>query len=363
MYNTCRAPVLYNYAHAKEWHDKTPPIRGNADKVRPLGSRRHWQMASIAMEGEDVVLNYYLRKVVVWHPDDSITVYLPRWCTAFEPDKLAHFLPPRVNFKWDKRRLFLSNGWCDEHMEVTDAEPVRLAATDVATHCGRITRQFKIVNLPKVFKYAKRRNVLPRIVKDKFAPFLDWVQVVTALQSKITSNEYVETRNNLFHETVGISESRWNKAMQWYQVTPWPSEESVLHRKYLFGDAVRCRENFPMGGRNSYGNVGFHRAGVTRLYEMMLAENQDQWLDALQIIAGTHGKRVWADGDVGYEVPIDYVKQYIERVVCVVHRDEVFHQVELSAGEIPSKTNLQFFSEPNRLKFFEETDNVSGISF
>lgn len=66
---------LYNYAQAKEWHDKTEPIRGNGRNsgARPLGHRNKPQFR-IAMRGEDVVCTCYKTEVVTFHPDNTITI-------------------------------------------------------------------------------------------------------------------------------------------------------------------------------------------------------------------------------------------------------------------------------------------------
>lgn len=66
---------LRTYEEAKNWHDKTEPIRGRGVNagVRPLGHRNkpHFQ---IAMRGEDVVCICYKTEVVTFHPDNTITV-------------------------------------------------------------------------------------------------------------------------------------------------------------------------------------------------------------------------------------------------------------------------------------------------
>lgn len=66
---------LYNYEQAKEWHDKTEPIRGNGRNAgrRPLGHRNKPQF-HIVMQGEDVVCICYNTEVVTFHPDNTITV-------------------------------------------------------------------------------------------------------------------------------------------------------------------------------------------------------------------------------------------------------------------------------------------------
>ena len=172
-YNTARLRVFYNYADVKDWHDQTPPIRGNKDNVRPLGSRRHWQMASISMAGDDVVFNYYKEKAVVWHPDDSLTIYYPYYCTAYEPDKMAHFLPPNVAYEWDARRLVVHNKWDNTRVVVTPDKPLHLKCVGVTDWNGRVVRKFETQDVPITYRYVKRRGVASKIIKQKFQLFLD----------------------------------------------------------------------------------------------------------------------------------------------------------------------------------------------
>lgn len=360
MYNTCRAPVLYNYAHAKDWHDKTPPIRGNKDKVRPLGSRRHWGMASIAMDGDDVVLNYYGAKCVVWHPDDSLTIHHPRWCSAYEPEKLAHFLPPNVNFEWNKRRLIVANVWDKTRVELRRDKSVHLKAVSVEGWNGRMVRKFQFSEIPVTFQYAKRRGVTSRIIREKFIPFLEWVRVVTAITPTFIDDECTLAREDLFYATTHVSRDDWNRAMAWYSGTPWDEAYYEMKRKYA--DDAALKDGFPLGGRNNRWNRdGFHMAGAQALYNMMLPENQGQWLNALQIIAKHNGTRRWVERQTHYEVHEEDVQHYIELLVCAVHRDDVFKRVQLEAGEIPTKRHTEFFQEVE-FRYFEKTDSVSDIS-
>lgn len=362
MYNTCRAPVLYNYAHAKDWHDKTPPIRGNKDKVRPLGSRRHWSMASIAMDGDDVVLNYYGSKCVVWHPDDSLTIHYPRWCTAFEPEKLAHFLPPKLHFEWNQRRFIVFNDWDKTRVELRHGGTVRLNAVGVDPWNGRVVRKFQFAEIPETAQYAKRRGVSTRILREKFIPFLEWVRVVTAISPNVTDAEAETARDALFFQATHITEREWEIAEHWYGSTPWSENESVATRKQGFNHDQHLRRVFPMRGQNGYAkDAGIHMAGARALYNMMLLENQDQWLNALQIIAGHQGYNRWVNRETHFEIRDWQVQKYLERLVCAVHRDDVFKRVQLEAGEIPTKRHTEFFREVE-FRYFENTDTVSDIS-
>ena len=358
-YNTARLRVFYNYADVKDWHDQTPPIRGNKDNVRPLGSRRHWQMASISMAGDDVVFNYYKEKAVVWHPDDSLTIYYPYYCTAYEPDKMAHFLPPRLHYEWDARRLIVRNEWDNTRVVVTADKPLHLKCVGVADWNGRVVRKFETQDVPVTYRYVKRRGAVSKIVKQKFQPFLDWVELTIPFAGEVTSDEYNNSSNDLFCAVTGISDQEWLDAQTWYDNTTW---EAPNHdRKTAFNVSYHARDAFPLAGRNDYRSVGVHAGGALALYEMMMPENQDKWLPALQIIAGHNCHRNWNRGDVYYEVRRADVVSYIERIVCVTCKGDVFEKQQLERGVVPSKLHAGFFKEM-KFPYFEKTDNVSDIS-
>lgn len=356
MYNTCGAPVLDNYAQAKEWHDRTKPIRGQ--NIRPLGSRRHYHMASITMDGDDVVLNYYGQKAVVWHPNDSLTLYYPRWCTAFEPDKMAHFLPSTLSYKWNKRRFIVHNRADNTELELTGRQPIKLEAVDVMGWNSRIVRKFKFGELPQTYSYVKRRNMTKKIMDAKFGAFLAWVDTVRDFTPKVFSPEHTEAIAELFYAESGVTREQVAVAIQWSANTPWNDEHA--ERKAAYSADISLFHAYPMGGPNSRGG-GFHRAGVNALYKMMLAENQEHWLQALQIIAGHQCPRTWGGMEVGYRIEMPAIVSYLEKVIYIVHTDEVFEKRALQLGEIGSKTYTEYIhSTP--FVFFEITDTVSDIS-
>ena len=358
-YNTARLRVFYNYADVKDWHDKTPPIRGNKDNVRPLGSRRHWNMASISMDGDDVVFNYYGEKAVIWHPDDSLTIYFPRYCTAYEPDKMAHFLPPNVGYEWDARRLVVHNKWDGTRVVVERDKPLHLKCVGVTDWNGRVVRKFETQDVPVTYRYVKRRGAVSKIIKQKFQPFLDWVELTAPFAGKVMSDEHSHALYTFFFSTSGITPQEWDEAQKWYDNTNW--DEPNRNRKSAFNTSYYAREAFPINGRNDYRTEGAHMGGALALYEMMLPENQDKWLTALQIIAGHSCSRRWNVGDVYYEVNIKHVREYVERIVCVTCKGDVFDKQQLARGVVPSKLHTGLFKEM-KFPYFEKTDNVSDIS-
>jgi len=84
MYGRGRSgiPPLHNYTTALYHWENVKPIRGRAQDERPLGNRRrpHFQ---IRKEGETIVCKCYSTDLVMYHPDNTITLHVPeQWRTA-----------------------------------------------------------------------------------------------------------------------------------------------------------------------------------------------------------------------------------------------------------------------------------------
>lgn len=365
MYNSCKAPIFLNYGQAKEWHDKVPPVRGRKIPVRPLGARRYADTYSIEMRGEDVAFLYGGEPVVIWHIDDSLTIHRPKWCSAFEPDKLAHYLPPRLNFLWDKGRFILSNQCDGSSVEIKRYQPVHVKSVGIETMGSRnlIVRKYETQNKPVVYKYEKKRGVVQRIMKAKFQPFLDWVDTVVPIHVKLDALEHDTAREKFFHETSDITPEQWKEAKSWSVNTTDRTRQDLFYRSEWM------QSHYPMAGRNDYSRrmAVAHEAGVIALYKMMLPENQHQWFDALQIIAGRCCRRVWNSRfDIHYLLNEEAngpqsIQKYLEDLICMVDRGEVFVRKELPAGTLSTKRNEQYFTFET-FRFFEETDTVSVIS-
>tara|TARA_R110000823_G_scaffold206794_1_gene337480 strand:+ start:86 stop:1078 length:993 start_codon:yes stop_codon:yes gene_type:complete len=66
-----------------DWHDKSVPIRGRGVEVRPLGRRRDCDKYSIRKRDDGVIeLVLYATPVVMWHPDNTVSVNFGRWAST-----------------------------------------------------------------------------------------------------------------------------------------------------------------------------------------------------------------------------------------------------------------------------------------
>ena len=76
-------PLLRTYGEWLDWHDKSVPIRGRGVEVRPLGRRRDCDKYSIRKRDDGVIeLVLYATPVVMWHPDNTVSVNFGRWAST-----------------------------------------------------------------------------------------------------------------------------------------------------------------------------------------------------------------------------------------------------------------------------------------
>ena len=362
-YNSCGAPVLDNYAQARAHYESVKPIRKK--DVRPLGNRRWYHQSSISMDGDNVVLNYYNGPAVIWHPDDSITVMMPRYASAYEPEKMAHYLPPGLSYGWNERRLTLRNVYDGTEAILREGQPLRCVVTKPheSSYKRKTINEYATTGLVQEFEFNKRRGVSKRILKRDFLPFMDWAQVVTAISHKVAEPEYEASQKVMFTRVTGITYADMKEAEHWYSTTPW--DEAHSDKKRAYTNDQRLISDYPMAGSNSWRPRRFHRAGVEFMLNVMRNDDAEGWVDALNIIAGNHGQRRYNRDDtyhVSFEVTAKHIEGFIERLICAGHASEVFERTALPLGRVPKRRYVEF-TRPASLQYFtEKTDSVSESS-
>lgn len=360
-YNTCEAPILLDYNMALAHYHSVKPVRKK--EVRPLGNRRYYNMASIELHGDDVVLLYYNHPVVTWHPDNSLTVCSPMHRSAWEPDKLAHYLPPGLSFEWNKVRFVMRNDDDGQKALLERGESLHLKPVDEKEWHMRKRLVYAFESLPVEFNYAKRAGRLPKLMRDRMSPFLEWTEHISSIARTITAEEAMKARFELTSEVLGIGELYAEEMVRAHDRLSYNDPEAMALKSNIFED-IKALEYYPVGGTRAYKPRSQHLPGMHRLYNWLMPENQHRWYEALCVIVGNECRRSWRQGT--YDLEHNHTKagviSYVEKLVCSVHRDEVFKRVELPQGTIPSKTNREFFQDYSFKTVPEKTDTVSETS-
>jgi hypothetical protein len=330
-WNTANVHRLASFEAAKLWHDRTKPIRGNKDNVRPLGSRRHHIMASIAMPDANTVhLKYYDNTLVEWRSDNTYSVFSPKYYTAFTPDNITYYLPlDSQNFHWDKGRLF----YCTDSTRNEVYHLPRGGRLDFQMVDGKSF----LLNAPVAYNIRSNRGVVKKLMT-KYEAFVSWMQVVLA----VTPEFYMEELDPSFDKYV--AELGFTSDAEYKAMSDNFSKLSVEERD-AYWDERYARDAVPFGVGRHNRAVGFYPQGCSHLMEMIDEGNPDDWVQVLHVIAKRAGHYNWSTKHAVRILDADKAIEFTKQLVTYLHRDEAFRLERLPKGSMPSLANGKFFHD------------------
>jgi len=321
-YNTAEVRLHNSFAEAKKRYMDTPPIRGNKHNIRPLGSRRHHYMASMVMPNADTVdFQFFGKAFVRWHADDTFEVFCPTYYSAYAPDNCSHFLPGELRMRWKDCRMFL----------VHDGKEYLIQAGDVLKF-SKVGKKYFFLNKPVAHNYRKIRGALDNVMQ-KYVPFLDWLQVVSAVTNEFENAER-EYAISLLEAEAGVATHS--------QIT---AEADKRNRQKEIG--VHSYELWALANKvgqapySTYRNAGFCTEHCAVLERWVTSDNAEDWVNAMKLIAFRYG-------DYSYQKQVYQLKfvtafDALKNIASHLHRTEVFERVRLPDGKAPSRTNSKFF--------------------
>lgn len=328
-WNTANVPRLASFEAAKLWHDRTKPIRGNKDNVRPYGSRRHHIMASIVMPDANTVhLKFYGTTLVEWRSDNTYSVFSPKYYCAYTPDNTHNFLPLEwQNFLWDRGRLF----YCTNH----DRTEMYHLPRGGRLNFQMIDGKSFLLNAPVAHNIRTNRGVVDKLMP-KYEAFLSWVQVVLAITPDFAVPE-LDPSFEKYAVSLGFMSDGEYKSNNYDKMTP---EE----RDDYWGERY-ARDAIPFGVGRYNRNVGFHPMACERLREMIEGGDPDDWVQVLHVVARRAGESSWTSQHAKKNLTVERAVEYIRQLVTYLHRDRVFRLERLPKGSKPSLTNGKFFND------------------
>ncbi len=341
-YNTYDIRRMDNFAEAKKHFDSVAPIRGNVDKAKPLGMRRYWQAASIAMPDADTVdLRYCWSKpendpLVRWKSDNTFSVFHPTYVSAYVPDTITPFLPSGCAFAWKQGRLFIVLPGNKSYL-MTRGQELRFQLID-----GKIF----MLNKPVAHSYRVKRTPMAKVMRE-YEPFLSWLQVVLAVAHPVDTED-LQFPYSQFVEEAGM------KSLAYYtELRNNASKEKDETKRSLMYSEFNDRLKLPFAGRGVYGvNSKFHRESCELLQQWVLDTSAVNWARAMYVITLQAGESRYRHGAGGGHtskllrtLKIDHAKEYLRNLGVFLNRDEVLEKVRLDDGEPPSKRNTNYMNE------------------
>lgn len=91
--STNRIPYLADYSAAKQWHDRTKPLRGSEPPLRPLAARRDKHMSIRENAEGHIECVLYETPVVTFRKDGVVTVTPGQWPSAYTSSFIMELLP------------------------------------------------------------------------------------------------------------------------------------------------------------------------------------------------------------------------------------------------------------------------------
>jgi len=353
-YNTaCVRKVAGGFVSYKLQYEKTKPIRGHKDKIRPLGSRQHHIMADIHMPDDNTVhLRYYGQTLVEWRSDNTYSVFAPKYYSAYTPDNIHNFLPDTSqNFEWSDGRMF----YCTDH--------TRREMYEIPRYVGRLDFQYVggksfLLTAPVAYNIRAKRGKVKEYMQ-RYEGFLSWAQVVLAVTDTFDSKE-VSPSFEKFASELGFFTAEEYRASNEQKL-------SVQERDDLW-DERYARDAIPFGyGYNDWRRgVGFHPMACKKAQSMLDRGDPEEWVQMLHIIASQAGSHVWNSQSSARKITMQDMLDWMKSFVSYMHRDQVFDRVRLPKGAKPSRTNTKFFKEnhfvPRKLRQVVDSSNVKSVA-
>lgn len=328
--NTAGVTPINSFAQAKARFEMTKPIRGNKDKVRPLGYRNHHRMASIEMPDADtVVLKYYDTPFVTWKSDDSFSVTnCISYQSSYVAGHLPFFLPNRWETNWNKCRMTIGNKGKYYLMPLGTALQFVKAGDD-----------YELVNKPIAHAIRKRRGS-DRKILEKCAPFFDWLTVVTAVSPRVMSDD-ADHAKEVLREQVGVKSATWYREK--VQASYNDKGMSNADRQKLYED-YRMSDVLPISIHHTWlGHRQFHTASAELIMKWVEGDNADNWVLAMNVIADRTGHRRYADRGINFDLDVETATKFVTDLARHVHRDAVFYKEQLGDGVVPTRSNDVYF--------------------
>lgn len=319
-YNTANVRRLDSFAQAKKHYQAVKPIRGRTEDVRPLGERRYEGIAWIEMPNDSTVdLLFFSKTFVRWHADDTFEVMSPSYYTAYAPDNCTPFLPDVMRARWKDCRMFL----------VHDGKEYLMQRGDVFRF-ARVDGKYFFLNKPVAYNYRKIRGAIDNAMQ-KYVPFLDWLQVVSAVTNEfeLTEREYVIP---LFDAEAGAATDVQIRA----ELDKRYREESQYSH-----ELAEMSNRASSAPYSSYRNGGYCTEHCAALDRWVTSDNAEDWVLAMKLIGLRFGD--FNNTNQIYRLPFATAFDVLKNIAMHLHRMEVFEAVRLPDGKAPSRTNEKFF--------------------
>lgn len=212
-----------NYSEILDYAKTTIPIRksgksngyyNNAGKI-PLGLRRnaYEYHVKINPDTQSVECYYYKDPLLVWHPDNSVSIFLHKWANHVEAKYIAQVLKLHLYGQFvgtHKGKMYLIGDGFQKSLLLNQGSETKLKFFE-----NKPWRYWKVVNPVQEYTHAVDRKALNKI-KKPFAPFIDYAKAVMAIDSKF-GKTCVHVETNPMMTVNELTEEQANQLTEIYE--------------------------------------------------------------------------------------------------------------------------------------------------
>jgi hypothetical protein len=170
---------LVGYSYYKNLYETVKPIRGRAEKVKPIGQRRRdWETIEHRVEnGQDVyIARLYNTDVVQYYPDGGVKLVPDTWFTPLTAEFMHTHSPFYCYKKYNKLWVRLQGNNEDKHFPIPN-EGLMLMPSDSNTNGGYMY----LPSEPVIMKQKVVDRDKAKEVRAPVKPFLDWAKMFMKL--------------------------------------------------------------------------------------------------------------------------------------------------------------------------------------
>ena len=314
-YSSKNIQPIHNYKKAEERYNSIKPIRGNADDIRPLGTRRYTYIR-IAKDQDTYQVILYKTAVLTFYPDDTKLLHHGSWPTGTTAGVLDEVLPYGLSITTPRNmRLQISR---------TNHQGTYKLPTDGL----KLDANWLPLNPEQEATYRINRKKNNEVM-GQYADFLAWAKGYLSLKDNVIGaeehNEFIASlggdRSDLIVGSVILANS-------------WTGYDKDRHAKRL-----KLR---------------------THLLDLMRSTDDskyEKYIQAINFCARVSGEHSYPQSITGqnqhiYELHLDAVKKLIFKL----HMPEVIEEVKLPVGKAAPRNSYAIWMS-GWIKGVYNTDN------
>lgn len=290
---TQNLPRLLNYADALKRYENTVPIRGRANRIRPLGSRAYADTFSIRQNwNRNIELVLWDTPVITVCPDDTFVVSVGKWNSAFTHQFISHCLQIGC-WSESKQTVLRIAGKSivlpkEKHVTLKRAMVVSQL---VLEHPGKVDTSWfawEVVDAPAIFTDVlnmKKANALIKRHKD----FMDYCKNMVKLRKDSVGNIAVSATE--LQEISAITQRGWEP--DWIELSNGKggvAQHKLFYQAFMnLGIGVtRLSYGFASSSFSSSFTFTAHGAEMLRaIRQDLLRDHAAEVLDHVEVPMGT----------------------------------------------------------------------------